>query len=449
MNAPLQPDLNAHDNGVPADVLQDLAPVWSILCVDDEPNIVAALRRLFRGSGYRVATATSGAEALSLLEQAPTDLIFSDMRMPGMDGTQLLAEVRSRWPDTTRILLTGYADIKSTIAAINSGEVYRYITKPWDDAEILTTARQVFERKNLEREKLRLEAMLHSSNTALAELNAGLEEKVAARTSELQQLSQKLKRNYLTSIKVFSNLMEWRGRQLSGHSRRVADLARRTASAMGMAENDQQDTFIAGLMHDIGQISLSDAILAKPVPRLSEEELVLYRRHTLLGEQALMALDDMHTVAGLIRHHHERHDGQGYPDALVGEAIPLGARILAVADTFDDLQIGHLSSSPLSPADARSMIARGRGTQFHPEVVDVFLHMLLQAEPVPEAPPIMTAAMDLRPGMVLARDLLSREGVVLLAADHVLTSELVRRLCSREVQTGSALMLPIKPPRRT
>ncbi|WP_367849246.1 HD domain-containing phosphohydrolase [Rhodoferax sp. WC2427] len=448
MNAPLATEVPSSTPTTPLAELMDVAPVWSILCVDDEPNIVASLKRLFRGTGYRVITATSGPEALTLLEQMPVDLIFSDMRMPGMDGTQLLAQIRSRWPDTTRILLTGYADIKSTIAAINSGEVYRYITKPWDDAEILTTARQVFERKSLEREKLRLEALLQSSNTALAELNVSLEEKVAVRTSELQQLSQKLKRNYLTSIKVFSNLMEWRGRQLSGHSRRVADLARRTAGAMGMADNEQQDTFIASLMHDIGQIGLSDGILSKPVPRLSEEELVLYRRHTALGEQALMALDDMHVVAGLIRHHHERHDGQGYPDGLAGEAIPLGARILAVADTFDDLQIGHLSSTPLSPTDAQAMISRGRGTQFHPEVVDVFLQMLLEATPVAEPPPIMTASVDLRPGMVLARDLVSREGAVLLAADHVLTSELIRRLCAREVQIGTTLQLPIKPTRR-
>lgn len=113
-----------------------------ILCVDDEPNIVAALKRLFRGSGYHVATATSGLEAIAHLEREPVDLVFSDMRMPGMDGTELLAQIRARWPSTARVLLTGYADIGSTIAAINSGEVYRYITKPWDDGEVLATARQ-------------------------------------------------------------------------------------------------------------------------------------------------------------------------------------------------------------------------------------------------------------------------------------------------------------------
>ena len=424
---------------------QEAARAWKILCVDDEPNIVASLRRLFRGSGYQVSTANSGAEAIALLEHEPVDLVFSDMRMPGMSGAQLLAQIRERWPRTTRVLLTGYADMDSTITAINSGEVYRYITKPWDDGEVLNTARQVFERHALEREKERLEGLLKARNRELTELNETLEEKVAERTSELLSLSQKIKKNYLNSIKVFANLLEWRGGHLSGHSRRVADLARRTARAMSLPEADQQDIFIAGLMHDIGQIALPDTLLGRPVPKFSEDEMVQYRRHATLGEQALMAMDDMHAVANIIRSHHERYDGLGYPDGLAGDMIPLGASILAVTETYDDLQIGHLSSTPLNAADARSMIARGRGTQFHPEVVDVFLQMLLKAAPVAEAPPRMLRTDQLRPGMVLARDLLSSEGAVLLTADHVLTTELIKRLKLREARDGVEMILPIKP----
>ena len=420
----------------------------TILCVDDEPNIVASLRRLFRSSGHQVLTATSGEEALAVLAREPVDLIFSDMRMPGMDGAQLLERVRKEWPRTTRVLLTGYADIKSTVAAINSGEVYRYVTKPWDDGEILSTARQVFEQQMLEREKQRLQQEVRAKNAELAELNATLEQKVEARTAELSALSLKLKKNYLTSIKVFSNLLEWRGGQLSGHSRRVADLARRTARAMEMNEADRQDLFIACLLHDIGQIGLSDSVLSRPVPKLSEEEVVIYRKHAALGEQALMVMDDMQTVAGLIRMHHERHDGLGYPDGLSGAKIPLGASILAVVDTFDDLQVGHMSSTPLNAADARAMIARGRGTQFHPEVVDVFLQVLLEAAPSADEPPIMTPVDKLVPGMVLGRDLLSGDGVVLLAAGHVLTPELIRRLALRQSRDGGTMLLPIKKRRK-
>lgn len=429
---------------VPAGVFP--SPAARILCVDDEPHIAAALRRLLRGAGHAVRVAGSGEEALALLEAESADLVISDMRMPGMDGAQLLARIRDRWPAVARVLLTGYADLQSTIAAINAAHVYRYLTKPWDDQELLTVVQQISDYQTLQREKERLEALTRAQNQELAQLNATLEHKVLERTAELSEAHQKLKKSYVACIRMFSNLLEWRGGPLAGHSRRVADLTRRTAKVMGLSESDQQDAFVAALIHDIGHITLPDGMLAKPVPRLSPEELSKYRQHTSQGEQLLLAIDDAHAVAILVRSHHEHFDGNGYPDGLSGEAIPIGARILAVADTYDDLQIGHLSSSPLSPADARTMIAHGRGKQFDPEVVDAFLQLLLKAAPIPEAPPVPTAPADLRPGMVLARDFQSSEGVVLLAAGHVLTAELIRRIQLREAREDTPLQLPIRAP---
>ncbi|MBC8055772.1 MAG: response regulator [Rhizobiales bacterium] len=417
------------------------------MCVDDEPNIVSALRRLLRGSGYRVVTATSGAEALALFEREPIDLVISDMRMPGMDGAQLLEQVRARWPLATRLLLTGYADVTSSVAAINRGEVYRYLTKPWNDAEIVSTIKEAFERQSLEREKRRLEALTQQQNAALTELNASLEQKVAARTADLLQANEKVKKNYLASIKAFSNLIELRGGQAVGHARRVADLARRTARALGMTDSEQQQVFIAGLLHDIGHLGLPDTLLARSVPRLCDEEMALYRRHPALGEQALLALDDMQPVAVLIRAHHERHDGKGFPDGLQGHDIALGARILAVADAFDDLQSGHLGAA-LSVAEARTILLRGRGTQFDPETVDVFLQTELQATPAVAAPGVSVSSADLRPGMVLDCELRSVEGVMLLAAGHALTADLIARIRQYEAREGLTLVLRVRPHRK-
>ena len=136
-------------------------PPATILCVDDEANILAALRRLFRPAGYKVLLGNSGAEGLQLLEaeNGEVDVVISDMRMPEMDGARILAQVRARWPKAARILLTGYADIESTVAAINQGEIYRYIAKPWNDSEVMLTVKDVLERKALEREKARLEEL--------------------------------------------------------------------------------------------------------------------------------------------------------------------------------------------------------------------------------------------------------------------------------------------------
>ena len=420
----------------------------TVLCVDDEANILSALRRLLRPHGFQVIVAESGQAGLTVLESTPVDLVISDMRMPEMDGSKFLEHVRQRWPDTMRLLLTGYADVSSIIEAINRGEIYRYITKPWDDHDLVLIVQQALERKALEGEKKKLEEQVLLQNEELKTLNSGLEAKVQARTQELQAANGKLKKNYLNTIKVFSNLMELRGGNLSGHSRLVADLARRTAASMSLPEAAQQELFVAGLLHDIGQIGLSDEVLSKPVGRLSESELTLYRRHPVWGEQALMSQDDMYGVAALIRSHHERYDGLGFPDGLAGDTISIAASILGVVEAFLDLQAGNLSQAKLSASEARSIIARGRGTQFNPEVVDVFLQVTLNAAPIAEAPAIMLKTTELMPGMVMARDLKTHDGIVLLSAEHVLTEKLIRLLQQRESRDDIEMVLPIKPPQK-
>jgi response regulator RpfG family c-di-GMP phosphodiesterase len=427
---------------------------FTLLCVDDEPNIVSALKRLFRPCGWRVLGADGGVQALELMEREAIDVIISDMRMPGMDGAQLLERVAARWPQCVRLLLTGHADVSAITAAVNRGQIWRYIHKPWDDDDLALAVRQAVERRALEREKTRLEALTRAQNGELRALNAGLEQRVEERTAQVSQAHERLKKNYLASIRAFSNLIELRGvhtgGHLVGHSRRVADTARRIAQTMGRPDGEVQEIFIAGLLHDVGQIGLPDALLAKPVPRMAPEEFAQYAKHPILGEQMLMALDDMQPVAALLRAHHERWDGQGFPDRRAGADIALGARILAVADTYDDLQSGHIAAAALSSGEARAVMARGRGTQFDPEVLETFLHITepqAQAKHTPKAlvPARALLTGQLEPGMVLARDFVSAEGVVLLAADHVLTGDLIQRVCNYERREGLQLLLHVRP----
>lgn len=418
--------------------------VPTVLCVDDEVNILAALRRLLRSHGYRVFTADTPMEGLNVLQSNVVDLVISDMRMPLMDGAKFLDVVRSRWPDTVRLLLTGHADVESIMHAVNQGEIYRYITKPWSDVELVQIIRQALERKLLAEDKCRLEAQVHAQNEELKNLNAELEQRVCARTGELQVANTKLKKNYLNSIKVFSSLLELRSSKLSGHSRMVADLARRTAHSMGLSESAQQEIFVAGLLHDIGLIGLADSVLQLPVGRLNTEQLDLYRRHPAWGEQALLSQEDMQGVAVLIRGHHERHDGRGFPDGLSGDAISVSTAILVVVEAYLDMQAGNLSASKLTPNEARAMVLHGRGTQFNPEVVDVFLQVVVNAVPAVEAHPLLMGSAELKSGMVIARDLLAKDGIILLGADHVLTDKLIMLLRQREMRDASTLVFPIK-----
>ncbi len=423
----------------------DLPQAATILCVDDEANILSSLRRLFRPAGYRVLIAESGADGLAMLqaENGAVDLVISDMRMPMMDGAQFLAEVRQRWPGIVRILLTGYADMDSTIAAINEGQIYRYISKPWNDGEVSLTVREALERQGLLREKARLEALTAQQNEELKVLNAGLEEKVRERTEELRRAHERLKRSFFTSIQVFANLIELRGGNMAGHSRRVADLARKIAAAMGMDGRQCNDIFLAGLLHDIGKIGLPDALLAKPPSKMNGDELGQWRKHPAKGEQVLMALEDLRGAARLIRSHHERFDGQGYPDGLAGLAIPQGARILALANEYDGHLHGTLTGTRLGEDDAKKLVLQGRGKRYDPAVVDAFL-ALFGAPPEPPTDEIAVIPAELRPGMFLARDLISPEGVLLLATDYMLDENLIRQIRDYERSEGGRLTLYVR-----
>jgi response regulator RpfG family c-di-GMP phosphodiesterase len=368
------------------------------------------------------------------------------MRMPGMDGVQFLERVSQGWPRTARLLLTGQADLGSTIAAINRGGLHRYITKPWNDDELLLTLRQVAQNQQLEADKLALEQLTQQQNNELKTLNSGLEIRVALRTEELAAANHRLKRNYLTSIKAFTALIELRGSTQVGHARQVADLTRRIAQAMTLDADTAHDLPIAALLHDIGHIGLSDAVLARPVNRLDRDELRRYRLHPVLGEQALLASDDMQGVAPLIRAHHERWDGQGFPDGLRGAAIPLGARILAVADTFEDLRSGGIDGQALSRLDARRTVLAARGSQFDPTVVDAFASLFSATPPKPTVATLRLRTADLRAGQTLAQDFFSPEGVLLLSAGQHLNDDLIGRIRAFERKHGLALTLAVQLP---
>jgi response regulator RpfG family c-di-GMP phosphodiesterase len=400
------------------------AQPWTVLCVDDEPSILSALRRVLRVEGCRLLVAQGGAEALAILATESVDVVVSDM------------------PGTARILLTGYADMDATIAAINNGQIYRYIHKPWDEHELRLTVRQAAERQQLERERQRLQDLTAVQNQALQELNVALEARVAERTAELSVANDRLKRNYLTVIRTFSGLLELRGGVLAGHGKRVGDLARRMGVALELPTEQIQDLFVAGLLHDLGFTAIPENVLTIAQMLLGPAEMNAYRRHPVLAAQALMALEDMQGVIPMVRGHHERYDGKGFPDRLMGDDIPLGARILAVADHYDDLLHGHITGKPLKPDQAKSLLQRGAGEQFDPELLAVLLR--LTDEQPTQYPLREVAARELKPGMVIGRDLKTAENVVLLAIGQVLSTGLIQRIQRFEEREGVPVSLWVR-----
>ena len=421
----------------------------TLLLVDDEPSILSALRRLFRPQGYRILVADSGAAALELVANDPVDLVISDMRMPGMDGARFLEKIRHLHPRAIRILLTGYADISSTIAAINGGEIHRYIAKPWDDNDILLVVREALARRELEVRNRELTELTGRQNEELRSLNANLEERVRQRTAEIEQINDmlnvayaELKSNFMLSMQIFSGLMELRHNGMSGHSRRVSGWARRVCGLLKLDERTSQDVYVAALLHDIGKIGFPDGLLGKPVSLMSAEETVRYRKHPLNAEAALMPLVQLQPVAKIIRSQHERYDGNGFPDGLEAAEIPLGARILAPIIDYENLLAGTLAERRFSPEDAAASIRRGAGSRYEGKVVDALLDALRQ--PLDESrDDRCISATELVAGMVLSRDLVSPQGTLLLAAGYAFDARVVRQVREYAQREGAKLTLHV------
>ena len=429
-----------------AEAVDGPADVPTVLTVDDEPSVISALRRLFRSQGITTLQATSAAEALELLKTHRVDLVISDMRMPEMDGAHFLERVKQHDDSIVRVLLTGYADMSSTIAAINQGAIHRYIAKPWDDQELVLTVREALKRRQLEKKNAELTELIRHQNEQLQDANQTLESRVVARTSELEQINgmldaayEDLDKTFVLAVNVFSSLMEMRGTH-TGHSRRVADLSRETARRLGLSERDVRDVYLAALVHDIGTIGFPDAMLDKSVSNFTADEHQRYRRHTIEGETALMALSQLQGVAKIVRQHHERVDGKGFPDGLAGAAIAMGARIVAAASDLDEMTHGALGELTLSVERAQSMLTGGVGTHYDRAVVETLLQV---AEDLAAAAQndVQIEAHDLRPGMVLARAVLSAKGATLLAAGYVFDERVVKQVTSFASREGVRLTL--------
>jgi response regulator RpfG family c-di-GMP phosphodiesterase len=344
----------------------------TVLCVDDEPAILSALKRALRAPDIAVITATSGAQALEFMAELPIDLVISDMRMPGMDGAQLLERACRKWPDVVRILLTGHSDMAATILAVNRGRIFRYLQKPWDESELVESVREGLALRQRLKDEARLLSMGAVQEQQLRQLNEELRQLQEQHAADRRSSDAARQRRYLQSVKVLTNLLEVRCSALFGHGRRVAALARDLARGMSLSSEETLDIFVAGLLHDVGLIGVSDEVLDRLDGRGTSAEDALYRDHCSLSARALAAMEDMLPVVRLVEAHHERFDGTGFPLGSAGDAIPLGARILAFADVVDDLTQGRTGFLPCDQAALAARVRAESGRRFDPAVIDAW-----------------------------------------------------------------------------
>jgi response regulator RpfG family c-di-GMP phosphodiesterase len=389
--------------------------------------------------------------ALDLLSGTEVDLIISDMRMPGMSGADLLARAQQLYPETMRLLLTGYADLDAVVRAVNEGGVYRYLNKPWDDGDLLLTVSQALEQRRLRLEARRLTDLTRTQNDELRRFSAGLESQVAARTEEIRQTvmfleeaQADLKRNFTSMIQICANMIELRCGGPAGQSLRVAEIARRLAFACGMDEPQALDVYHAGLLHGIGKLSLPDDLLRKTLDQMSADETRVFHQHPLRAQMVLMPVPRLNAVASIVLHQYERFNGRGTPDALAGKDIPLGSLIVAVARDFDGLRHGDIARRPLSREQAIDVIGRQAGARYDPGVVERFVALMKHPGSLDaEAATREVNSAQLASGMRLADDLRTDRGVLLMTRDSVISAHQIELIRSFEVREDTRLSITV------
>ena len=301
----------------------------AVLLVDDEVNVLRALRRVLRSEPVEVRTATRAAEALAMLDERPAQVVVSDQRMPDATGVDLLAAVRERHPDVVRLLLSAFTEVDTAIDAVNRGQVHRLIAKPWNDDELRATVRQAFEQWELASEVRRLDRLTRAQNAELQELNRNLEAMVQERTKQLAQKNQELRDAYVQTIRALAEAVDAKDAYTRGHSERVGVYASKIARELDFPKPMIERVYIAGLLHDVGKIGVRDAVITKP-DRLDAAETAEMRRHPEIGARILEPVRFLADVVPCVRHHHEWYDGSssGYPHGLRGDRIPIASRVI-------------------------------------------------------------------------------------------------------------------------
>lgn len=299
-----------------------------ILVVDDEKMITTTLSTLIRMVlKYNVSEYNDPFKALESeeLTDKKVDLIITDFMMPGMNGLEFLKGVKEKSPDSVTILLTGYADKENAIKSINEVGLYYYLEKPWDNDSLIRIIQNGLEKKDLSDNLIQKYMELNESNKEIARLYELLQR------DYIQEVDNA--RNLIISL---ANVIEAKDSYTDGHTRRVGSISKAIAQKMGLPIEQAQQLEVAGIIHDIGKVGVSEVILNKP-GKLTEDEFEIMKTHTVIGETICRPLNSLQNCLDGVRHHHEKLDGSGYPDGLKGEELSIEARILAVADIFDAL----------------------------------------------------------------------------------------------------------------
>lgn len=395
-----------------------------ILIVDDDEIILVALYETIIQEGYRVVRANHPSEGLAYLEEESFAVIISDQRMPDMTGLEFFAEAKKVQPNASRILITGVLTLKTIIEAVNQGEIFRFLAKPWIREELLATVHNAYQRYQLIETNRKLQENTFKLNEELANANADLQRRLSETVHQKEQLdkaNEALNKNFDRSIELCFRLISSFFPILGEQTRAIVTICEQMCLSGVLTEEEQHILKTSAWLQNIGLLGVSRETLSRSLStphELDDHEKTLIQHHPIYGQTLANFVDELETVGETIRAHHERWDGGGYPDHLEGTEIPKPARYLAVA--------AHYVECGLPKEEAIEEILSLSGKAFDPEAVRLFLKVTRLAQLPKKVKEVLFA--ELSAGMTLAKGIYSPSGLLLIPEGHPLSPKTLHKI---------------------
>ena len=415
---------------------------YTVLFVDDEPNILRAIKRALFTMDITLLLAESGAKALELLEKNEVHVVISDMKMPQMSGAELLEQVAINYPETFRVVLTGYADIESTIKAVNQGKIHRYLQKPWDNQELVAAVEEGLERVKLKAENERLQKLTRLQNKKLKDVNSSLEQMVHKRTRQIKAALNKIEKHNLAMEQVLFNVISINPHINGKFAIEVSELATKLARTAKLEKDEIKQIRYAGLICELGLLGLETEDFLGPFAKLKYQQQQNYLSQTKQAALILAPAHELHAVSDIIEFQFEHYNGSGL-NKKVAKEIPVGSRIIAIARDFWRLVTGRMTGAEMSPRDAKIEMKKHRNTRYDGE----FLDLLLASDDISTSKLLHASlkASQLKSGMVLSQNLYNDSHILILPEGHVFSEATIQKLIKFEKERGKAFSIQVEP----
>ena len=403
-----------------------------ILLLDDDADLLDTLREQLRCEGFAVTACSTPETALLAVRKTEFAAIVSDQHMPGMTGLEFFNQTREAQPNASRVLITGVLAVDTVVSAINQGEIFRFLAKPWSRAELLATIGNAVQRYRLLIDNAQLRADTLDLNRQLVNANTELlvkVEELIQRKHQLDEAHEALSENFDHSLGLCYRIINTFYPLLGARTKATVELCRRMTQTADFTEEEKHVLMTSAWLHDIGLVGVDREILHKLFTRRQDcmpEDWESIRQHPIYGQTMAAFVDRLNTVGATIRGHHERFDGTGYPDRLAGEGIPWTARCLSVAAAFVE--------TGLAADKASQVIVSESGKAFDPEAVRLFFKTTKPDELPRQVRELMLN--ELRPGMHLARGIFSPAGLLLIPEGQELTSPTISKIKNHNLLTN-------------